>query len=201
MNHSQDYVTKRTLIVCSLIVGFGLALALGGVIWIAFAINNVQQDEISHNSDRTAKEAATNRRQARLIHDLRVITHPTPAQYRRQIREGIKRCLREPRCRRLFPALARSARSGGRSTVAKPGLARSPGATSTPVRRPQGVGPSASSPTRPARPQRRPPSRTPATPPTTPPSPAAPPAPHHAIDVTAPIPAQVCADGLLGLNC
>jgi hypothetical protein len=44
-----------------------------------------------------------------VTNELHRLTHPTPAQYRDQLRDGLKRCLREPACRKLFPALRKRA--------------------------------------------------------------------------------------------
>lgn len=205
-DHSQDYVTKRTLIMCSMIVGVALALVLVACAIGGYLILDYRSDEIAHNRDRASHEAAVNRKQAELIRDLRALTHPTPAQADRQLREGIRRCLSRPLCRRLFPGLrARSSsrdRADRRRASDRPGA----GATATPtVETPERRG-SAHEPSRPSRPERTTPApKRPASPSrpsaggtsSTPP----PPRPQHTIDVTVPLPVQVCTDRILGINC
>lgn len=197
----SEYTTKRQLIGAGLIAGVAQALTIGAVIAIAIMINDFQQTEIGDNKDRLDHQAAIIRRQEKLIAGLNALTHPTHAQYRRQLREGIRRCLREPSCRRLFPKLGRASRAlhagSQRSTSPSPSLDRSPGSTSTPLRRPQSGGRS------PSRPRPRPeprPSRTPASPPNQPPSSGGP-QPRPTVDLHAPVPVQVCAGKALGINC
>jgi hypothetical protein len=197
---SKNFVTKRTFLAGALIIGFALSIVIAGVVAVALLINDFQQHEIAHNRERVRHEATVNRKQTKLINELHEITHPTPAQADRQLREGIRRCLSRPLCRRLFPQIARVSSTGLLRRPAKPTLARPPGSSSTPLRRPPSARPS---PKRSTRPGRRPPSRRPATPATpSPPPSSGPPTSPPAVDIRVPVPVTACPPGgVIGLNC
>lgn len=191
---SNSYVTKRQFIVGGAIVGVALALALVAVTIIALAVNRVQEESIQNNRDRIAD---IKREQERLD----TLLNPTPEQYRRRLREGIERCLREPECRRLFPKIARSTAPAGPPGSRQVGVGNG---SDTPVRSPE------SPRTRP-RPERSPRAPRPDRPDSQPDGgnggggssspPAPPPDPPRAIELDAPVPAQVCIDRVLGINC
>lgn len=100
----SDFVTRNMFITGGIIIGLGLALALGGVLLMALKVNSIQQDAIKKNSE-------INAAQNRVLRKLRQLTQPTPAEYREQLKEGIKRCLSEPSCKDLFPTLKDTASS------------------------------------------------------------------------------------------
>lgn len=78
-----------------------------------------------------------------LTERLTALTNPTPEQFRKQLAEGIKRCLKFPECRKLFPNVSAPTRRGD----AREGVRAISGpdtpvltATPAPVRRSPGGG-------------------------------------------------------------
>jgi cell division septation protein DedD len=200
--NDQDYVTKRQFVIGGAIVGAGIAVALAVIFVLGYLLLDYSKSEVGHNHERIRHEVEINRRQARLLKELRAITHPTKAQADRQLREGVKRCLSLPRCRKLFPNLAGSAGTAGTHSrsLGTPTPARPTGATSAPPETPQSAGPTPSRPDRrpapPAKPEPNPSSGTSSGTP--------PPPPIHdppVVGVSAPVPVHVCAGKLLEVNC
>src|SRR3954451_13501412 len=64
---------------------------LGTVIALGFAFGTLGYYKLKHTQDQ-----------------LRQITNPTPREYRAQLKRGIRLCLHEPECRKLFPKLTSS---------------------------------------------------------------------------------------------
>lgn len=198
MTEPPEYVSKRQFLMGGVVVGVVLGILVAAAIVGGHLLLDYRSNEIAHNTDRSEDAARTNRRQARLIHRLDVLTHPSPAQYRRQLREGIRRCLREPSCRRLFPALAsrgrahRQARRRGRTTSST-----APAASRPSPRQPAPASPSPPRRTRP--PSRRPSTSSPA--PTPPQGGGNPGGDRPIIAVTVPVvPAHVCTP-TVAINC
>lgn len=190
-----DFVTRRQLLVAGAIVGVAMALTLGAVVWIAFRINDFQQDQI-------AKNTKINEKQDALIDGLRKLTNPTPEEYRRALKEGIERCLKEPTCRELFPRLGKRSRAATRRDRAQ--RVSDEGSSPEPQNAPAGSAPDTNSPRTPSRPK---PSDRPASDPAPAPAPTAqpPPAsgsePEPLIDIKGPILPPVCIGKVVGINC
>lgn len=174
-------VTRRVLGLYSAILG----LTLAGLVALIVLVLSALGDKVTDNSTEIERLDS-------LTAQLRALTHPTPAQYREQVRVGIQRCLREPACRRLFPGLSHRPRRGatGRTSPTQGGghPAVSGRATPTP-RQPRRTYPAPTSPREPVQP--RPGSG--GAPPPQPPAPATP-------SITAPLPAQACTY-IIRVNC
>lgn len=199
---ADDYVSKRTLVICAIIGGLAMAVTLLVVVIIAIRVTDIQRDDIQQNKKQIRIQKKTDRQLKSAVRELRRLTNPTPEEYRKQLQEGLKRCLREPACRRLFPAIqARSIRRllDPPSSTATPTSVPYPSSTSpSPSEGGSGVPPSR--PNRQPRPgssSQQPPSLTP-----TPPPPAneGPPQGERPVVITAPIPVQVCTS-VAGVNC
>jgi hypothetical protein len=172
---SAVIVTRRGLLVYSLAIG----LAIAGVVLLGVVVV-VQSRKVG------VQNRASIVRLDKLTHELEVLTHPTPDQFRAQLVRGIKLCLREPECRKLFPR--------GRLLAAQ-GRARndtgSPAATPTPPRGSRPSTPSARrqpSQSRPPSVARRPPPAGSGGPPTPPQVAQRPPDPTPAPAPSAPAP-------------
>lgn len=174
---SGDPVTRRTFLIGGAIIGVALAFMLGAVVWIAVTVNDLQQAEIARNAHDIA-------RLDRVTNGLRKLTHPTPAEYRDQLRSGFRRCAREPSCSVILRRLIRPTRRTSTQTVPGSGPGspvtgreRTGGSAPRRGRRPIAAGPSPGSPQSSGN---RPPE---------------PPA-----SITVPLPASVCTN-LLRVNC
>lgn len=172
-------VARRTLLIAFALIGLALAglTVLGAVLF----------DRIN-TSVRLNEEA---------IHRLDRIQHPTPEQFEKDLREGIKRCLKSRECRKLFPEAARSSQRGTRARTTP---TRSPG-TSAGLAEGQGgtAGPR-------DRARRRPragtdPPRRRGSPPSPPPQSSGGAPPDSAITLTAPLAPPVCAPPVVRVNC
>lgn len=192
----DKYVTRRLFIIGGVVIGAGLALALLAVVWIALEINRLQEAQIDSNAARIAEVE-------RVQEALRKLTQPTPEEYREQLKQGIKRCLQAPECRRLFPGLKGAAsrtRAGARK---RPGSTPdgSPGVPESTAERPTGTpAPSDRAPSEPGSPSRPGQSPDPAPEPEPAPQPPAPERPLIGLD-DVPVVPSVCVDGVIGINC
>lgn len=96
-NQTTVAFTQRGMVVFSLILGlvFAIVIILG-----VFALSEFK------------KQSRINTVNIHQLQDvnkqLKFILKPTPAQYRKQLKEGIKRCLAEPSCRKLFPKVVKT---------------------------------------------------------------------------------------------
>jgi hypothetical protein len=182
-------VSRRGWLIYSIAVSVAICLAIGGGVVMFLKLNELTKD--NHTS----------------IRRLDRLTHPTPAQFREDLKNGIKRCLAEAECRRLFPGIRRdrrgriSAAPSGSLNRSSPSLARRTGeGTSTlgaPVsHRRSGRSPVATGPDRVAKRPRQPGSgsSSPA------PSSGSPPPPPAPVEVHLPAPLRLCTD-LARLNC
>lgn len=104
----EYHLTRRGLFIFSLLLG----LALAGVVLLGiygyFQFDS-QNDDIGVQSDANALAI---KRLDRVTKELKKITNPTPAQYRKALKADLERCLREPECRKLFPGIAKKANRG-----------------------------------------------------------------------------------------
>jgi hypothetical protein len=215
LDEEPAYVTQKQLVRAGWVVGIMMAITVASIVVIAIVINNIQGDQIRHNNEINHKQTKLLKVQSKLIKDLRGITHPTRSQYRSQLKRGIKLCLREPSCRKLFPTLkaqtTNATGSHGSSVFANtnPTSGASNGSAGSDVTSHRGDStPSNSAPKRPA-PSKPPPRDSgpiappPSSPPPSNPPPAQPPATvSAATHLPDPLPnPQVCADGIVGINC
>lgn len=143
------------------------------------------------------------------IHRLNRLTNPTPQQFREDLKRGLKRCLREPECRRLFPKIRVKTGRGRVATFAvhsirDSGPANNPSPTSIPSPARRAPTHSDGSPTQPGGGSHGSGgsggggSGSGGSPPANPPPPA--PKPKPPVDVTVPAPITVCSPAL-GVNC
>lgn len=187
------YLSRRTALVGGAIIGVGMAMTIAAVVWIALAVNDVQNGRIEDNENRNRQQARQLREQRRITEELRQLTNPTDEEYRRQFRRGIGRCLREPSCRRLFPTLSEVAAAAPPARATRrTDPAPMPEVTTDPHNR-----------ARPPRPRGRVNRPPPAPrPPRRPRPPSPPPPPRPTVDLHAPlVPVGGCVNGLLGINC
>lgn len=101
--------TQRGMIVFTLLLGLVLALLvlLGAFVVIQFS--NQQQINTRNIKQLDAVTA-----------DLKALLDPSPQQYNKQLRDGLKRCLASRRCRRLFPEATREAARARRARAGRP---------------------------------------------------------------------------------
>ena len=97
---AYDYVSRRTFMVCSIILSVVMVMTLASVVVIALVVNSIQQNEIQNNRDSI-------QRLDRVTGELRALTDPTPEQYRQQVADGLKRCAQEPACRNAIRSLTK----------------------------------------------------------------------------------------------
>lgn len=168
-----------------------LGLAIAGIVVLGVIVALDITGKIASN------QAAIHRLD-RLTKRLDRLTNPTPAQFREQLREGLRRCLAEPECRRLFPG----SRRAGKAALTPP----TQGTPQSHV-----SGPDTATPRHPSAAKRSPAKRRPAPggggkSPAKPPSGGsggggAPiPGPSPATNLTAPLPVTICTS-LVGVNC
>ncbi|HEX7088679.1 MAG TPA: hypothetical protein VF192_00990 [Longimicrobiales bacterium] len=202
---SQVYVTKRQLIIAGALVGFGMALALVGVLLIALQINDLQSAQLTEQRERLAQNE-------RALDRIENLEDPSPE----RIREGVRRALRElAKDERLSEATQRALREltaagrqerqrgGGRSSGSSGPSKRSPRRGAGRERERGGApgqsGPPSSPPAAVTQPSEPPPSPAPA------PAPPEPERPRPAVDLTTPesVPLpeiEVCTP-VIGVNC
>lgn len=97
---SSDYVSRQTFMICGIIMSIVMTVTLVAVVLIALTVNDIQNKQIDRNSS-----AIT--RLNKVTNDLKILTHPTVAQYRHQLADGIKRCAAEPLCRQALRDLTK----------------------------------------------------------------------------------------------
>lgn len=188
-------VTRRQLVVAGVIVGLMMAIALGGVVWIALTVNTFQQQEIRRNSEGI-------KRLDRITQELRRLTHPTKAEYKAQLREGFRRCAAEPECREILRRLLEP-RAGGAAAPRSapfrpdPGARTGPGARA-PLRQ-RGI--AVSHPSRPAATTNPPRRHSKPAGGSAPPPQSSGESSGAAITLTAPLPVAVCRPPLVRVNC
>lgn len=84
-------ITRRGIITAAAVIGFAMALALGGVAWIAVSVNDIQQKQIESNANR--------------LNDLERIQRletPTSRQITARIRRQFETCKADPVCLSTF---------------------------------------------------------------------------------------------------
>ena len=187
-------ITRRAIVLGGAIIGLGIAIALAGA-GIALLLIS---DQVDANQETNARQRESIRALKDVTERLNRLTNPTPAEYRRQLERGIRRCLKEPKCRALFPRLRDVADLPDDTTAESvPASSGSPdGERRAAVRRPAGGGPVGEV-ERPSGPQRPPPDSSPSPSP----SPPSPRPPERLVDIDAPAPVDVCVDGIIGINC
>lgn len=188
-------VTRKMLLICGAVLAFAMVLLIAAGVAGWLALKGIEDDRARQN-------AKVDARQNRTDDELRRLLNPTPEEYREQLQRGIKRCLAEPSCRRLFPGLEAGPGAKSGQSLPSPTAPRStspgvpPGPGSPPASGRGDIPPdSAPAPNPPGsvRPPRPGGGRPPAQPAPSPPRPM--------IDLQAPLPLHGCVDGVLGINC
>lgn len=90
-------VNKRGLMMIAAVISAAFVLIVAAMTWSYFRIQSLAHD----NQDS--------------IHRLDSILKPTPKQYREQLKRGIKLCLAEPECRKLFPQISSNKKTRARA--------------------------------------------------------------------------------------
>lgn len=203
------FVTMDQFVYAGLVLGVVLAILGCAVAYVIWHGGNEQDDadatkqhQIDDNTARVNDLAVVVETLNAVVNRLNAVTNPTPDQFRRQLREGVRRCLAEPDCRRLVPGVEnlRKAPPPTSSTNSTSSPQR-PSTTSRPKPDRQ---PSSSTPTRPKRPAPQTPSSQPTPAPSSPsPPPSTPPErPKPVIGIETPLlPLHVCAGAVVSLNC
>lgn len=185
----QVVITRRILLIAGIIIAVASILLIGAGVGLYLKIS----------SESTARSKAN----AARIAEFNRLTKPTPKQYRRQLRQGFKRCAEERLCVGVLRRLLRKGSRPSPEATPKSGVARPQGTPGTDGVSTEGNegsgGPSDRS--LPARPPRRePPSPAPERPP-----PASSPSPppenggSPTVDIHIPVGPQLC--GAVSLNC
>lgn len=106
-------ITRIGLLIYSLVIG----LAIAGIIVIGALYLHDRRartsDALKANQAANAANHQAIKRLDALTAELQRLTNPTPQQYREALKEGIKRCLQEPECRKLFPNITEQSTGGG----------------------------------------------------------------------------------------
>lgn len=104
-------VTRRRLVAGAAVIGTTMALTLGGVVWVAVSVNDIQQAQIEANANHIKE-----------LERLQRLEQPTAAQITERIRRQFGICTKDPECFKAFLEIIPPGPTGPRGKTGPQGI-------------------------------------------------------------------------------